>query len=50
MPQLNYLDDAPVAENDRRLAAAFMQVTVARLGSTPVINALRGMQANIVTT
>jgi hypothetical protein len=26
MPQLNYLDDAPVAENDRRLAAAFMQV------------------------
>eukprot|EP00775_Hariotina_reticulata_P010249 gene10249-10407_t len=25
MPQLNYLDDAPVSEQDRRLAAAFMQ-------------------------
>jgi outer membrane protein assembly factor BamE (lipoprotein component of BamABCDE complex) len=26
IPQLNYLDDAPVADQDRRLAAAFMQV------------------------
>ncbi|WIA29061.1 hypothetical protein OEZ86_011573 [Tetradesmus obliquus] len=25
MPQLNYLDDAPVTDQDRRLAAAFMQ-------------------------
>lgn len=27
MPQLNYLDDTPVADQDRRLAAAFMRVS-----------------------
>lgn len=33
MPQLNYLDDAPVADQDRRLAAAFMQVSRLRPSS-----------------
>lgn len=28
MPQLNYLDDAPVGDHDRRLAAAFIAVGV----------------------
>jgi hypothetical protein len=28
LPLLNNLDDAPVSEHDKRLAAAFMQVTV----------------------
>jgi hypothetical protein len=34
MPQLHYLDDAPVDDKDRRLAAAFMQVRRARQSCT----------------
>jgi hypothetical protein len=47
MLQLNYLDDAPVAANDRRLAAAFMQV---RTGSAalPVNKGTSMQQASMV--
>lgn len=36
LPQLNYLDESPVADKDRRLAAAFIRVSVTGGGSSRV--------------